>query len=62
MILKGLSLISHPFGNSIFSLVYPNDGDLHTYAWLLSIFWVLSVLCAIRGLALQRRPPSTKDG
>ena len=37
-------------------------GDLHTYAWLLTIFWVLSVLSAIRGLALQRRPPSTKDG
>jgi len=37
-------------------------GDLHTYAWLLTIFWVFSVLCAIRGLALQRRPPSTKDG
>jgi hypothetical protein len=35
-------------------------GDLHTYAWLLTIFWVLSVLSAIRGLALQPRAPSTE--
>ena len=37
-------------------------GYFHTYAWLLTIFWVLSVLCAIRGLALQPRAPSTEDG
>lgn len=37
-------------------------GDLHTYAWLLTIFWVLSVLSAIRGLALQPRAPSMEDG
>lgn len=36
-------------------------GYLHTYAWLLTIFWVLSVLSAIRGLALQPRAPSTEN-
>jgi hypothetical protein len=30
-------------------------GYLHVYAWLLTVLWVLSVLSAVRGLALQRR-------
>ena len=33
----------------------------HTSAWLLPIFWGLSVLSALRGLALQRRAPATAD-
>jgi len=34
-------------------------GYWHTYAWLLTIFWMLNVLSAIRGLALHPRAPST---
>ena len=37
-------------------------GYLHVYVWLLTVLWVLSVLSAVRGLALQRRAPSTEDG
>ena len=36
-------------------------GYLHPYAWLLPIFWGLTMLSAMRGLALQPRAPSTVD-
>ncbi|GAC1394382.1 MAG: hypothetical protein NVSMB38_26800 [Ktedonobacteraceae bacterium] len=48
---------------AVVSVINQHDyGDLHTYAWLLSMFWMLSVLSAVRGLALQPRTPSTEDG
>lgn len=36
-------------------------GSLHTYAWLLVVFWVLGIFCAVRGLTSQRRAAS-QDG
>jgi hypothetical protein len=36
-------------------------GYMHPYVWLLGVFWVLGVLSAVRGLALQSRAHFTQD-